>query len=39
MGSIDPLVAALNIKGSYGQDELLEKMKSLDLIPEYQRDL
>ena len=36
--SVEPLIKALGIsKNMYG-DELLDKMKEMDLIPDYQRD-
>ena len=35
--SIGPLLAKIGIPETMGQYQLLEKMKSMDLIPEYQR--
>jgi hypothetical protein len=36
--SIGPLVESLGISGGVYGDDLLDKMKRMDLIPDYQRD-
>jgi len=37
-GSIAPLTRAIGIEDWNDDEDLLEKMKAIDFIPEYQRD-